>query len=94
MGRSLHFNTYGGNPMACAVGSAVLDVRKPYLNVKTVLAGHTIQHTCRHLGRNSGYNMPHLKFLLLPPPPPTLFEIENELFSTSSCLYKSVLYEA
>ncbi|XP_073511206.1 alanine--glyoxylate aminotransferase 2, mitochondrial [Phyllobates terribilis] len=24
--RSLHFNTFGGNPLACAVGSAVLDV--------------------------------------------------------------------
>ncbi|XP_056402671.1 alanine--glyoxylate aminotransferase 2, mitochondrial isoform X1 [Hyla sarda] len=24
--RSLHFNTFGGNPMACTVGSAVLDV--------------------------------------------------------------------
>lgn len=27
MTRALHFNTFGGNPMACAVGSAVLDVR-------------------------------------------------------------------
>ena len=26
MGKSLYFNTYGGNPMACAVGSAVMDV--------------------------------------------------------------------
>ena len=26
MGKALHFNTYGGNPIACAVGSAVLDV--------------------------------------------------------------------
>ena len=26
MGTALHFNTYGGNPMSCAVGSAVLDV--------------------------------------------------------------------
>ncbi|CAI8008519.1 Alanine--glyoxylate aminotransferase 2, mitochondrial [Geodia barretti] len=25
MTKALHFNTYGGNPMACAVGSAVLD---------------------------------------------------------------------
>lgn len=24
--QALHFNTFGGNPMACAVGSAVLDV--------------------------------------------------------------------
>jgi len=26
LGQALHFNTFGGNPMACAVGSAVLDV--------------------------------------------------------------------
>lgn len=26
MSTALHFNTYGGNPMASAVGSAVLDV--------------------------------------------------------------------
>lgn len=26
MSSALHFNTYGGNPMSCAVGSAVLDV--------------------------------------------------------------------
>jgi len=26
MGTALHFNTYGGNPVASAVGSAVLDV--------------------------------------------------------------------
>ena len=26
MGQALHFNTFGGNPVACAVGSAVLDV--------------------------------------------------------------------
>ena len=26
MASALHFNTYGGNPMASAVGSAVLDV--------------------------------------------------------------------
>ena len=28
MSKALHFNTYGGNPMACAVGSTVLDVRE------------------------------------------------------------------
>ena len=27
MSGALHFNTFGGNPMACAVGSAVLEVR-------------------------------------------------------------------
>ena len=26
MGRALHFNTYGGNPLSCAVGCSVLDV--------------------------------------------------------------------
>merc|ERR1719281_49965 len=26
MSGTIHFNTFGGNPMACAVGSAVLDV--------------------------------------------------------------------
>ncbi|CAD5117899.1 DgyrCDS6644 [Dimorphilus gyrociliatus] len=26
MGKALHFNTYGGNPLSCAVGSSVLDV--------------------------------------------------------------------
>ena len=25
MSQALHFNTFGGNPVACAVGSAVLD---------------------------------------------------------------------
>ena len=24
--RALHFNTFGGNPLSCAVGTAVLDV--------------------------------------------------------------------
>jgi alanine-glyoxylate transaminase/(R)-3-amino-2-methylpropionate-pyruvate transaminase len=28
MGKALHFNTFGGNPLASAVGSAVLDVSK------------------------------------------------------------------
>ena len=26
LNKALHFNTFGGNPLACAVGSAVLDV--------------------------------------------------------------------
>ena len=31
--RMLHFNTFGGNPMACAVGSAVLEVHSSnYVN--------------------------------------------------------------
>ena len=31
LGNALHFNTFGGNPVACAVGSAVLDV-SPAIN--------------------------------------------------------------
>jgi len=27
LNKALHVNTFGGNPVACAVGSAVLDVR-------------------------------------------------------------------
>ena len=27
LGKALHFNTYGGNPVATATASAVLDVR-------------------------------------------------------------------
>ena len=26
MTKAMHFNTFGGNPLACAVGSTVLDV--------------------------------------------------------------------
>ena len=26
LNKALHFNTYGGNPVACAVGSSVIDV--------------------------------------------------------------------
>ena len=26
LAQALHFNTFGGNPLSCAVGSAVLDV--------------------------------------------------------------------
>ena len=33
MGTALHFNTFGGNPMACAVGSAVLDVSYKLINI-------------------------------------------------------------
>lgn len=30
MTQALHFNTFGGNPMASAIGSAVLDVSNNY----------------------------------------------------------------
>ena len=30
MSEALHFNTYGGNPISCAVGSAVLKVSFPF----------------------------------------------------------------
>ncbi len=30
MGKALHFNTFGGNPMSSVVGSAVLDVSLTY----------------------------------------------------------------
>ncbi|ESO84459.1 hypothetical protein LOTGIDRAFT_132142 [Lottia gigantea] len=40
MGTALHFNTFGGNPVACAVGSAVLDVIKE----------EKIQENCEELG--------------------------------------------
>lgn len=26
LNKALHFNTYGGNPVACAIGSSVIDV--------------------------------------------------------------------
>lgn len=32
LGQALHFNTFGGNPVACSVASAVLDVRLRVLN--------------------------------------------------------------
>jgi alanine-glyoxylate transaminase/(R)-3-amino-2-methylpropionate-pyruvate transaminase len=35
LGRALYFNTFGGNPIACAVGSAVLDVRI-FLKTKSI----------------------------------------------------------
>jgi len=40
---ALHFNTFGGNPLACAVGSAVLDVRT-VMNRKQILM-HGIDNT-------------------------------------------------
>ena len=39
MSKALHFNTYGGNPMASAVGSTVLDVSY------TTLSRCTVDHT-------------------------------------------------
>ena len=43
MTKSLHFNTFGGNPMASAVGSTVLDVSAIHISspVPTVHAGST-----------------------------------------------------
>ena len=32
MAGALHFNTYGGNPLSCTVGSAVMDVSLPGTN--------------------------------------------------------------
>lgn len=40
IGEALHFNTYGGNPMACAVGSAVLDV----------IDEEKLQENCKNVG--------------------------------------------
>lgn len=34
MGQALHFNTFGGNPLASAVGIAVLDVNKFFFEIK------------------------------------------------------------
>lgn len=36
MAKALHFNTYGGNPLACAVGSAVLDVSPHWSKANTL----------------------------------------------------------
>jgi len=40
LAQALHFNTFGGNPMACAVGSAVLDV----------IDEEKLQQNCERLG--------------------------------------------
>lgn len=40
LSQALHFNTYGGNPMACAVGSAVLDV----------IDEENLQENCENVG--------------------------------------------
>lgn len=34
MGTALHFNTYGGNPVSSAVGSAVIDVSASFVPYK------------------------------------------------------------
>lgn len=31
--KGVHFNTFGGNPVACAIASSVLDVRIPRLRL-------------------------------------------------------------
>lgn len=42
----LHFNTFGGNPMACAIGSAVLEVRaSSHVNVIRVTERQPQSHT-------------------------------------------------
>ena len=50
MGKSLHFNTYGGNPMASAVGSTVLDVSHAcicqYVHVHVHVSEYAIVYTC------------------------------------------------
>ena len=38
--RALHFNTFGGNPLSCAVGSAVLDAIKE----------DKLQENCKEVG--------------------------------------------
>ncbi len=40
LSQALHFNTFGGNPMACAVGSAVLDV----------IDSEKLQENCENVG--------------------------------------------
>ena len=40
MTQSLHFNTYGGNPLSCAAGSAVLDVSYNIICSKSTMELH------------------------------------------------------
>ena len=40
MSKALHFNTFGGNPLACAVGMEVLDV----------IEDEKLQQNCVHVG--------------------------------------------
>ena len=40
MSKALHFNTFGGNPLACAVGMEVLNV----------IEDEKIQENCSHVG--------------------------------------------
>lgn len=37
MGKALHFNTFGGNPVASAVGSAVLDVSTVFIILNIII---------------------------------------------------------
>lgn len=32
LGKGVHFNTFGGNPVACAIGSSVLDVSSVFIH--------------------------------------------------------------
>lgn len=34
-GKGVHFNTFGGNPVACAIGSAVLDVSSVCVQIES-----------------------------------------------------------
>ena len=40
MSKALHFNTFGGNPLACAVGMEVLNV----------IEDEKLQENCSHVG--------------------------------------------
>ena len=51
MTRALHFNTYGGNPMACAVGSAVIDVSERGRDTYSLSRRHTLSHLYGGIGR-------------------------------------------
>ena len=45
MGNALHFNTFGGNPLACAVGNSVIDVS---LSEICKCVGDSLSHCLSH----------------------------------------------
>ena len=88
--RLLHFNTFGGNPMACAIGSAVLEVRSSSCGNITRFTKQLLQnstHIIRTLPQDiiqveSYFLVPESKFrfpgiILLPLP---FFEIYYQCF--------------